>query len=198
MKKIRPEPARKGGWFTIPGRQVGDRTLEQQMKGLSPLVSEIAGKVVVDLGCAEGLIGNALLGHGAKQVYGAEIVQGHVEVANTLHQHMHVTQMDLNDTSRVAQFMNSICLYGPADAVLMMAVLHKLRQPLSLVEAVLLHKPRLVVVRTAERTPGYVQDPRSGDQRFEFRPMFMAAGYVLETQTHGSFKEWMGYFRRRI
>ena len=43
------------GWFTTAKRP-GDRTLEQQLVGLDKVLAEVAGKTVLDAGCAEGLI----------------------------------------------------------------------------------------------------------------------------------------------
>ena len=53
------------GWFVInhdkAGHRDGDRSLEQQMRGLEKLVREVHGKTVLDIGCAEGLISMALV-----------------------------------------------------------------------------------------------------------------------------------------
>jgi 2-polyprenyl-3-methyl-5-hydroxy-6-metoxy-1,4-benzoquinol methylase len=69
------------GWFTTAERP-GDRTLDQQLCGLDGLQHECAGKTVLDVGCAEGLISHYLARLGARSVYGIEIVPGHVDMAN--------------------------------------------------------------------------------------------------------------------
>lgn len=57
------------GWFEAPGIK-GERTLDEQLLGLEPLFSRIAGKTVTDLGCAEGLIALECMRHGARRAVG--------------------------------------------------------------------------------------------------------------------------------
>jgi 16S rRNA G966 N2-methylase RsmD len=42
--------------------------LEEQLRGLEPMLSEVKGKTVLDIGCAEGLIAREVLERGAAKV----------------------------------------------------------------------------------------------------------------------------------
>jgi len=58
-------------WFKFGDE--GLRTLEEQLQGLELALSETKGKSVLDLGCAEGLIGREFSLAGATKVFGIEI-----------------------------------------------------------------------------------------------------------------------------
>lgn len=70
------------GWISVPGiREHADRTLEEQLLGLESAIAEAKGKSVLDLGCAEGVIGREFARAGATRVLGIESLAGHLEVA---------------------------------------------------------------------------------------------------------------------
>lgn len=176
------------GWFVIPGLQDGDRTIEQQLLGLDALIAEAPGKAMVFLGCAEGLIERTMAERGARRVHGVDSNPQFVRVGREMLKACGGTieQHDLNLPWQPP--------FAP-DIVCALAVLHKLRAPLELVDRIKDWQPRLVVVRLPARTPGYVLDARSGNVKFDvvarLRPQ-----YDLERVARGWEDEWTGYFRR--
>lgn len=178
----------------MPGKQDGDRTIEQQMKGLDRALLEMDGAKVLDLGCAEGLVGLECAKRNAKVVYGFEVVDEHVHVANTLHANLHAVCLDLNDKAGVRSELAKV---GKVHVCLMLAILHKLREPGHVVDKVLdINSPEVIVIRTAERSPGFVYDERSNFKKYEFQPRLAKAGYTMEHTCFGPKNEWMGYFRK--
>lgn len=193
--------AQKKGWFKIPGIQDGDRTIEQQMKGLDRLCAEAPGKTVLDLGCAEGLVGMRLLTqHEAAAVTGLSLVKSEIKVGQRLAADqglaMQLYCVNLNEVE-AWHAENAGNLGAQFDVLLMMAILHKLKEPLQFLTFVVnTFSPAMLVIRTAEATPGYVQDARSGDRRFDIIAHLEQLGFKLDSVATGSFKEWTGYFVR--
>src|SRR5262245_50091188 len=116
------------GWLIIPGVQDGDRTLEEQMRGVTEALAEAKGKRVLDLGCAEGLLGREFSRAGAEFVYGIDNVRDHLSVAmdqcKGLAMHFHcagVQQYAEKEmaSGRVEQF----------DIVMALGICHKLHDP---------------------------------------------------------------------
>lgn len=180
------------GWFRIPGIQDGDRTVEEQMKGLGSLQAGVRGARVLDLGCAEGLVLRRLLEAGASFGFGVDIVQAHIEEALRQCRGLNARFFihDLNDTSWLRAA-------GQFDVVLMLAILHKLRSPLSVIKTVVeTASPRVIVLRTPCATPGFVLDSRSGLVHHDIRGALGRCGYRLTEICSGHFDEWTGYFDR--
>lgn len=189
------------GWFKIPGVQDGDRTLEQQLKGLGPMLNEVSGKRVLEYGCAEGLILVECLRRGAAEAFGIEMVLEAVfeamrqltRAGGNPRANCGVCNVDLDrDPDPHGASLG-------ADIVLMLAILHKLKDPLDPVTCLLSNgrtHPNLIVLRTPAKTPGFVQDPRSGMKRYEVSDTIIRRGYRLERVERGHEDEWTGYFRR--
>lgn len=186
---VTPETLKKKGWFIAGGRS-GDRTLDQQMIGLGRLFEQAPGKTILDAGCAEGLISIELARRGALGCHGLEIVPGHVEVARSL-------AGDLPCTFEVANLNeHDIGKTGQADIVLMLAILHKLRDP-SKVCSALAHKAReLCVIRLPPSGPVIVDD-RSNRIPHDIAEIMSMVGFDLESVDIGPLREWVGYFRRK-
>jgi len=173
------------GWFKLPGKD-GDRTLAEQMIGLAPALAEARGKSVLDLGCAEGLIGREFAQAGAT-VLGIECNPETVTAARkTCGELVRIEQADLNTTSFPA---------GRWDIVLALAILHKLRYPARAVSDIAGTGAGLVVVRLPSGSTGQFTTKNHGawvDVNLEFK----ARGFALESVTTGPRREIVQYWRR--
>jgi predicted RNA methylase len=109
------------GWFVIPGMQTGDRTLEEQIIAVRPALAEAKGRTVLDMGCAEGLIGLEFARAGALAVHGMDAVRGHIDVAEEVGQGQPMT-FECAD-------LNVLGAPRPYDIVLALGVIHKLHEP---------------------------------------------------------------------
>ena len=180
------------GWFRSEGRE-GDRTLAEQMIGLEPLVAEIRGKRVLDFGCAEGLIGMELLNRGAASVTGIDTVEDHIQFGKTLAS---------DEGIAIELLVGNLNSYPveklePADVVLLLAILHKLRDPSAFaMRAAALAKEQVIV-----RLPpsgAVIRDERSGYVPHDIAAVLEKAGFVLGITVRGTNDEWIGYFRRPV
>ncbi|MGE3932359.1 MAG: class I SAM-dependent methyltransferase [Rhodospirillaceae bacterium] len=123
------------GWFITKDRD-GDRTVNEQLSGLEPVLERAAqGADVLDLGCAEGLISKVLHDAGAQWVLGLDVRAEAVRWAN---KRLAVTGKlafvcaDLNrpqewgnDSVRSIEFGS----VGGYDIVLALSIAHKLDDP---------------------------------------------------------------------
>jgi SAM-dependent methyltransferase len=179
----------KAGWFHTPGRP-GDRHLDEQLTGLYPLLAYCYGKSVLDVGCAEGLISHELARRGALAVHGLEIVPGHVDVANTL-------RGDLPCTFEVADAND----YAPArsyDIVVMLALLHKLRDPSAACRRFASVARSMVVLRLPPVGAPFIVDPRSNNQVHDIEAVMQDVGFKRMSVGCGHLNEWVGTYRRKV
>ena len=177
------------GWFKLGEGRKADRTLKQQLRGLGELQERIAGKSVLDIGCAEGLISIQLIDRGAIAAHGIEMRPDYVDDANRL-------RGDRACTFEVAN-ANEWLPRRQYDVVIMLAVLHKLKNP---AEACLRYAQaanELVVLRLPPKHAPLILDERSGMQPFDIGEVMTAAGFRLGTHGRiGPHEEWMGYYER--
>lgn len=178
------------GWFEIPGVQSGFRTQGEQLEGLFDLANVVRGRRVLDLGCAEGLIAKHLLAQGATYVLGIDCFGQAIKEARAqcIGLPAHFIRADLN--------IARPWIDEQFDVVLMLAILHKLKDPPALVNEVLRMDPELIVVRLPPHCPGYVRDERSGFQIHDVAKQIVDSGYTM-TEGSGPRDEWIGFFRRR-
>lgn len=185
----------KGGpWFEVFGK-AGDRTLRQQMMGLQPLMQTVEGRSVLDVGCAEGLISLECLRAGAAQVHGLEIRKSAVQTAIT------VAQNDPIAKDREWLFeeadANTAAPQRDYDIVLMLAVLHKLRDPLGACMRFAAAALHLVVIRLPPENAPKIIDARSGNSPVDIDLAMRVSGFERARAAYdGPFGEWLGYYRR--
>lgn len=182
--------ANKEGWFSTPGRP-GDRTLEEQLKGLIPLCRAVEDKSVLDVGCAEGLISILMARHGAKFVRGIEIVPGHVKVARE-----QAAWLPYSSIAFVEDDANTYLPTCQYDVVLMLAILHKLRDPVAACKRFADAAKELVVIRLPPEGAPVIRDVRTGFKPFDIGAIMLQSGWELTDVTQGHFNEWTGYYRR--
>lgn len=174
------------GWFTTEDRP-GDRTLDMQLLGLDPLFDEAKGATILDVGCAEGLLSIELAKAGA-EVTGIDIIASHIEMAKHLRG-------------------SALCRFEVADAndyepdeyniVLLLAVLHKLKDPSRACARFAKAAKDLVVMRLPPERAPVIVDERSGNKPHDMAAVMTWYGFERERVTRGSFSEWTAFFRRR-
>lgn len=171
------------GWLAIPGVQRGERTLAEQMLGLEPALLTCNGRSVLDLGCAEGLIGIEFAKAGAT-VSGYELQSRFVHTANQ--------QAELAGVAERCAFykfdLATFCAPGlprvfPGDAsdiVLALAIVHKLRDPgQALTNMARLARHRLVL-RLPIGSTGVIPYKQDRSVTCDSRDILPAAGFRLE------------------
>ena len=174
------------GWFRFTD-QDGDRTLEQQLVGLESIPWH--GKSVLDLGCAEGLISKHAAQAGARWVHGVDILPSHVERARK--------ECDCYPCSFEVANLNDPIIFGPHDIVLMLGILHKLRDPCAAAARYARYARELIVIRFPPgEAPWIISDRRSGHVRHDVSEPLSKAGWSLSLTRRGTFDEFTGIWRK--
>lgn len=188
-RERKAERMRTRGWFVLPDRP-GDRTLEQQLRGLDPLLAEVRNRSVLDVGCAEGLISIRAAEAGALFVHGLEIVPGHVAIAQRLAEERNLpctfTQANVN-------------LYTPIqsyDIVLLLAVLHKLQDPAERARSYAMLCNDLCVIRMSPDGTEIINDARSFNVPYDIGAVMRSLGFYVERAERGPYDEMTWYYRR--
>lgn len=182
------------GWFSTPGRP-GDRTLKDQMKGLDWVFENCAGKSILDAGCAEGLLSIELMRRGARGVHGVDVVDDHIRIAKL-------------EAARAGLYEATLLFFQAADAntwapqmrydiVLLLAVLHKLKNPSEVAKRMAHAAKEHVIVRLPPKYAPFVIDERSKNEPHNITDAMIKAGFYLEDFTFdGHFGEWVGRYKR--
>lgn len=189
------------GWIAVPGiRENADRTLEEQLLGLELGIAEAAGKTVLDLGCAEGVIGREFARAGATRVLGIESLAGHLEVARlacAAETQMEFAQAYLQD-------------WIPAhpdpevfDLVLALGIIHKVYDPGEALRFACRSCRDLLLFRApAHAWEGWVQAKHRAPGaparlRVHVPTAMEEEGFALERKIAGARGEAVEYWRRR-
>lgn len=182
------------GWFEIDGLQEGERALEEQMIGLSSALLSAAGKTVLDLGCAEGLISREFARAGARSVTGVDAVERYVSEA-----FRQCAQLPCEFVLAHIEDLAAQPVKKRFDVVLALSVLHKLFSPE--------HGLRFAAESCAEvlvlRLPGY-EESRDGilvskfvDVKCNVAEVLESCGMTLHEQCDGPRLEPVQYWVRR-
>jgi SAM-dependent methyltransferase len=179
----------KRGWFTTPGR-AGDRTLSQQLTGLEPALEFARDRRVLDIGCAEGLLSMEMARAGATHVTGVDIVADHIRVAHEL----------CPDDFPCNFFVADANVYRPRgrfDLVLLLAILHKLRDPAAACQRFIGHCDDMVAIRLPPAFAPLVVDPRSYNVPHDIDAVMRKNRFALQEVRAGHLNEWLGIYRKR-
>jgi 2-polyprenyl-3-methyl-5-hydroxy-6-metoxy-1,4-benzoquinol methylase len=184
------------GWFHRPGIQDGDRTLEEQLLGLAPMLAECPGKTVLDLGCAEGLISRECLGAGAAQVRGIDVLERHIDAARSLALDPHRARFVVANLNNSPDQDDLACL--SSDIVLMLAVVHKLSDPeKSLREwSQFVVSGGLLVIRLPIGSTGEIPYKHGKHKVANSRHVLPELGFRFERDEPGPRGERVHYWRR--
>lgn len=185
-------------WFKIAGHAKGDRTLEEQMLGLTPALEEARGRVVLDLGCAEGLIGREFVRAGASAVHGIEHLERHLVVAREQCAGLPMTFQHA-DIVTLARHEMPIELPQRYDIVLALAVVHKLSDPGIGLRFCAWSARRLVVLRLPALGPtgrGLIRSKYNASAVCHIETVMAESGFGLEKTLDGPRREPVQYWRR--
>lgn len=178
----------------MPGVQRGDRTLAEQLKGLEPMLAEVKGKSVLDLGCAEGLITQVCVQHGARHVYGLDNNPGFIAKADSLGLDPHRAYFVMHDLNRIDRDVEA-CAH--ADIVLALAIFHKLTDPAAMVPAWARFAWDLLVIRLPSHgADGVIRSKYRAANSVNLKQALPACGFRLEQQLPGPRGEPVQYWRR--
>lgn len=172
------------GWFAIPGVQEGARTLEDQIAAVRPALAGCAGKTVLDLGCAEGLIALEFARAGARRVLGIDGVPGNICTAleTARAEPVEFVHADLN--TYVPERMAA----GPErfDLVLALGIIHKLQDPATAMRFAAASAGELLLLRGGRcLVNGIIARKRRREITVDAHAILVGAGFRLEKTVTG-------------
>lgn len=180
--KTKTDPTNKG-WFSLAG-QDGIRDFKTAIAGIEFLAHCAKGASVLDLGCAEGLIGGWLLANGACHLSGVDYNITRIRRAKELFPCGVFAICDLNEPERLP-------LMGATyDIVLCLSVLQKLRNPSRFLTFAASRAERWLAIRVPNRV---LIDDRSNRKPLDIGTMLSPA-FLLASEYIGP--PWVGVFMK--
>jgi SAM-dependent methyltransferase len=162
------------GWFTT-AEQSGLYELAERLTGLAPLENVATNATILDLGCAEGLIGLHFLGLGGALLHGVDRHSRFVETAQTIARLQPKARFFKFDLNVLADQIPD-GLLSSYDIVLCLCVAHKLREP----ELFLRRVAGLCTGYLALQLPAVViDDTRSGHRQVDTGKLLDELGFDL-------------------
>ena len=185
------------GWFKAKGVQDGKREFATQMIGLDLALAETKGKTVLDLGCAEGLIGREFAQAGATSVHGVEMLPNYVEAARGYCAGLPMTIECAELREYLGRFDDIAVPLPRYDIVIALAIVHKLHEPEVGLRFCARSARSLVVLRLPSYTKGMkFRSKFRGDWVFADIEM-TSEGFKLERAFPGPYgTEPVQYWRR--
>lgn len=180
------DPGVRKGWFEIPGEQVGDRTITEQLRGLEDV--DVAGKSVLDLGCAEGMILKHMMEQGASR---GAAYEGNPDLFNAACEYLiplgcEVVFADLNEPQD----------FGKFDVVLLLAILHKLKNPAVSLRQFAAASRETVVIRLPRESDGIVRWKHGRYMECDTRAVLTELDFLLIRDAEGPRQERVHIWRR--
>lgn len=181
--------------MSVPGiRPRADRTLQEQMMGLALALKEAKGKTVLDVGCAEGLIGREFALAGASRVVGIESLETHLAVARK-------ACADCPQMEFVQAYLQD---YIPAheppelfDLVLALGVIHKIEDPAIPLRWAARACRDLLLFRAPANAWSGVVTAKHSKVTCHVPSVMGAEGFDLERHVQGARGEGVEYWRRK-
>lgn len=190
------------GWFIIPGLQHGDRTVEEQMTGVWDAARDCQGMTVLDLGCAEGLIGREFARAGAVRVHGVDSVAGHIAVAEQVCDDypMAFTHARLDEFIESWEKLRESVPEAEHrfDIVLSLGVCHKLEQPELGLRFSAAAARRLCLIRAGGNSndPNVMRSKHWPRNACSIPEVMRDCGFALDKELPGPRNETVQYWRR--
>lgn len=140
--------------------------LEERIQGLGILGANAEGRSVLDLGCAEGLVSQWLVDHGATGALGFDYNKTRVRKGNQM--------TGPNIVLSIADLATIKPLGRSFDIVLLLAILQKMREPKRLLDYAIQHSHEWLAVRTPSPI---ICDKRSDFRRINIKEHVCSAGF---------------------
>lgn len=170
----------------------GERTVEEQMLGVTPVLAEAEGKTVLDVGCAEGDIAIAFAKAGAK-VHAFDCNKNMVRAATLNRNAAGLSFLVVRGFLEEALPRELLPAY---DIVLCLAVLHKARNIPVVVYRYANMTKDLLVVRLQGGSNGWVRGKHNKDSEIDLRKYLPTLGLELEWAGPGPRDEMVQHWRR--